>query len=72
MSAWRNVRKTANPTDRRSTLLRLSPKGRRTHGEIVPLARDLEAALTSALDDGERDVMAGALAKLEARVATLH
>ena len=66
-----HLRKAANPADRRSTLLRLTPKGRRTYGKIVPQARDLEAALTAALDDGERDALVAALAKLEARAATL-
>ncbi len=72
LAAAGHLRKAANPADRRSTLLRLTPKGRRTYGKIVPLARDLEAALTSALDDGERDALLAALAKLEARVATLN
>ena len=71
LAAAGHLRKAANPADRRSTLLRLTPKGRRTYSKIVPLARDLEAALTSALGDGERDALIAALAKLEARVATL-
>ena len=71
LAAAGHLRKAANPADRRSTLLRLTAKGRRTYGKIVPLARDLEAALTSALGNGERDALIAALAKLEARVATL-
>ena len=71
LAAAGHLRKAVNPADRRSTLLRLTPKGRRTYSKIVPLARDLEAALTSALGDGERDALVAALAKLEARVATL-
>jgi len=66
-----HVRKQANPVDRRSTLLRLAPKGRRTYRRIVPLALDLEATLTAALAPGDRDALAATLAKLEACVADL-
>ncbi len=66
-----HVRKGANPADRRSTLLSLTPKGRRTYRRIVPQALDLEAALTSALAPGERDALAATLAKLEACAAAL-
>ncbi|MFP6740677.1 MAG: MarR family winged helix-turn-helix transcriptional regulator [Alphaproteobacteria bacterium] len=67
-----HVRKGANPADQRSTLLRLTPKGRRTYRRIVPQALDLEAALTAVLAPGERQALTATLAKLEACVAELE
>lgn len=66
-----HVGKQANPADQRSTLLRLTPKGRRVYRRIVPHALELEAALTAALAPGERAALAATLAKLEACVADL-
>lgn len=55
------VRREPHPTDRRSTLLRLTPQIERAAGEALgPLVRDIEA-LATALAPEERELIAGFL-----------
>src|SRR5215831_6554007 len=48
------VERTADRTDRRRALLKLSARGRGVHARIVPLALEYEARLYAALCPGER------------------
>ena len=57
--------------DRRRTLLRLSTKGKRVHGEIAPLALAREAALVAALEPAEARQLDRLLSKLQAQAAAL-
>jgi DNA-binding MarR family transcriptional regulator len=67
--ARRFVERRPDKRDRRQTLLRLSRRGRGIYRKIVPLARDAEAQLLSALSPAERDEIDRLLKKLESRVA---
>tara|TARA_R110002072_G_scaffold9943_4_gene47212 strand:+ start:3825 stop:4304 length:480 start_codon:yes stop_codon:yes gene_type:complete len=60
----------ANAKDHRLIALSHSPAGRAVFEEIIPLARRLEAQLTSALAPGERAQLEILLAKLERAITT--
>lgn len=55
------------PGDRRAQMLSLSPGGSEIYGRIVPLARDMQKHLASALDDEERRQLDITLGKLMQR-----
>ncbi|HYC13878.1 MAG TPA: MarR family winged helix-turn-helix transcriptional regulator [Stellaceae bacterium] len=57
-------------SDRRRSVLALTPVGRAVHREIVPHARRVEARLLAGLAPPERASLDRLLAKLEARAAT--
>lgn len=60
-----------HPRDQRAQILRLSRKGRTVYGEIVPLARALQAALASALSEREQQQLLAILDKVAARARQL-
>jgi len=60
-----------HPRDQRAQMLRLSRKGRTVYGEIVPLARALQAALASALSEREQQQLLAILDKVAARTRQL-
>ncbi|MXP64941.1 MarR family transcriptional regulator [Roseomonas sp. M0104] len=61
----------AHPQDQRAQVLRLSRKGRTVYGEIVPLARALQASLASALSAAEHRQLRAILDKVAARTRQL-
>ena len=65
------VTATQDKADRRRTLLRLSAKGKRVHGEIAPLAQAREAALVATLEPAELEALDRLLSKLQARADAL-
>jgi len=56
-----------DPTDRRRVTLKLSAKGKTIHDEIEAASRAIESECLSVLTAAERDVLKGALVKLEER-----
>ncbi|MFT5180425.1 MAG: DNA-binding MarR family transcriptional regulator [Alphaproteobacteria bacterium] len=65
------VKREADPQDRRRSILKLTPKGARTHQQIVPIARDRESQLAAALSDQERQNLDGLLEKLQRRATEI-
>jgi DNA-binding MarR family transcriptional regulator len=63
------IRRTANPGDRRSTLIEITPDGRAAADQLLPGIRALEKSILSALTDGERAHLLDLLAKILARAA---
>ena len=63
------IRCTANPGDRRSTLIEITPDGRAATDQLLPGIRTLEKSILSALTDGERAHLLDLLAKILARAA---
>lgn len=61
----------AHPSDQRAQILRLSPQGRAVYREIVPLAREIQAGLASALTMEEQRQLAGILEKIGRRTREL-
>jgi DNA-binding MarR family transcriptional regulator len=59
-------------SDRRRSILKLSPAGRAVYREIVPQALALEAELLEALSPDEREALDGILRRLQAHARTLH
>lgn len=59
------------PGDQRAQKLRLTRKGVGIYLQIVPLAHELQAALTAVLDAQERTVLDAALRKLHTRAREL-
>ncbi|MEM7751541.1 MAG: MarR family winged helix-turn-helix transcriptional regulator [Pseudomonadota bacterium] len=53
-----------HPTDGRQVLLRITPKGQRIHGKIIPLFQARERAILSALSTEERKQLDHLLSKL--------
>jgi DNA-binding MarR family transcriptional regulator len=60
-----------HPRDQRAQLLRLSRQGRAVYREIVPLARDMQAALASALTQAEQQQLGAILEKIDRRTREL-
>ncbi|WP_379547854.1 MarR family winged helix-turn-helix transcriptional regulator [Qipengyuania sp. DSG2-2] len=58
------VARTPNPEDGRSHRLDLTREGRGIYGEVMPLARDIEAQLLAGFTDEEYETMRGLLARL--------
>lgn len=65
------VERSRLPGDARARLLRPSARGRAVYRRIVPLARDMQAALTEALTLQEQGQLDAILRKLAARAAAL-
>jgi len=65
------VRRSPHPGDRRLALLAFTGKGRRIYEQIVPLARQTEAALMTALTAEERAALSAMLGRLAARCLEL-
>jgi DNA-binding MarR family transcriptional regulator len=70
MASGRIEQKTVD-ADRRARHLFLSAAGRLDHGEIVPLAREMERQLAATLTPAERAQLDGILGKLLAASASL-
>lgn len=70
MASGRIEQKTVDG-DRRARHLFLSAAGRLDHGEIVPLAREMERQLAATLTPAERSQLDGILEKLLAASASL-
>jgi DNA-binding MarR family transcriptional regulator len=60
-----------HPHDQRAQVLQLSPQGRAIYQEIMPLARDLQAALAAALTDTEQRQLGAILDKISSRTREL-
>lgn len=67
-SGW--VRRRANPSDRRSSLIELTASGARLVAEVAPLVASSLHERLGALDRAERAALSGALAKLRAGFET--
>lgn len=65
------VARSPNAADGRSHHLELSAPGRRMHGEIMPLALDMEKKLLGCLSGRESEMLKATLAKLLDRVEAL-
>ena len=63
----RLVKRETDPNDRRRSILKLTPRGARTHRQIVPIARGRESELAAALTDKERRNLDALLVKLQRR-----
>jgi len=61
-----------NTKDGRSHLLELTEEGRRMHGEIMPLALEMERRLLSNFGGEEIDAFKALLVRMKAEVADLH
>jgi DNA-binding MarR family transcriptional regulator len=66
------LRQSQDPTDGRGRLLRLTRKGGNVHAGVVPLAREMEAALSEGLTRTEWNVLNKALVKLNEHVLTVE
>ncbi len=63
------IRRAANPDDRRSTLIEITPDGKAATDQLLPGIRALEKSTLSALTAGERAQLLDLLAKILARAA---
>jgi DNA-binding MarR family transcriptional regulator len=63
------IRRVANPDDRRSTLIEITPDGRAIADQLLPGIRVLEKNVLSALTPGERIQLLDLLAKVLTRAA---
>ena len=63
------IRRIANPADRRSVLVEITPDGQATADRLLPGIRATERAILSALTPGEREHLLGLLAKILGRAA---
>src|SRR5215471_15753434 len=63
------IRRVANPGDRRSVLIEITPDGRATAGQLLPAIRAVEKSILSALTPAERAQLLHMLAKILARTA---
>ena len=61
------VKRGVDPGDRRRSILKLTPRGARTHQQIVPIARGRESDLAAALTEKERRDLDALLEKLQRR-----
>jgi DNA-binding MarR family transcriptional regulator len=61
----------AHPQDQRAQVLQLSRPGRAVYAEIVPLARDMQAALAAALTEAEQQQLGLILEKIGRRTREL-
>jgi DNA-binding MarR family transcriptional regulator len=65
------IRRVANPADRRSVLIEITPDGRATADQLLPGIRTVEKSILSALTPGERTQLQDLLAKILARAAAV-
>ena len=63
------IRRVANPSDRRSTLIEITPDGRAATDQLLPGIRTLEKSVLSALTAGERAHLLDLLTKILAHAA---
>jgi len=63
------IRRAANPDDRRSTLIEITPDGKAATDQLLPGIRALEKSTLSALSPDERAHLLDLLAKILARAA---
>ena len=63
------IRRVANPGDRRSVLIEITPDGRATADQLLPGIRTVERRVLSALTPGERAQLLDLLSKILARAA---
>ena len=63
------IRRIANPDDRRSVLIEITPAGRAIADQLLPGIRTLESSVLSALTPDERTHLLDLLAKVLARTA---
>ena len=63
------IRRVANPDDRRSTLIEITPDGKAATDQLLPGIRTLEKSILSALTPGERAHLLDLLARILARAA---
>ncbi len=63
----RLIARTPNDSDGRSHHLGLTPSGQAMHGEIMPLALDMERRMFGALSPAERDQFKTLLARISAK-----
>jgi DNA-binding MarR family transcriptional regulator len=63
------IRRVANPDDRRSTLIEITPDGQAATDQLLPGIRALEKSILSALPPGEREHLLDLLATVLARAA---
>jgi DNA-binding MarR family transcriptional regulator len=68
--AAKRVSRRVDRTDRRRSVLALTPAGHAIHREIVPHARRVETRLLAGLTGSERAALDRLVAKLEARAET--
>lgn len=61
----------SHPHDQRAQVLTLSRQGRAVYNEIVPLARDMQAALAAALTESEQRQLGAILEKIGRRTREL-
>jgi DNA-binding MarR family transcriptional regulator len=67
----KRVVRRSDSADRRVMRLALTPKGEAVYAEIVPMARKLEAAFLSSLDEGERATLNRLLKRLSQQAERL-
>ncbi len=60
------VEKTPNPDDRRSQFLSLTQTGRQLYAEVAPKAKEMEAAIFSALSPDEQFMLRHLLLRIDA------
>ena len=65
------VKRETDPNDRRRSILKLTTRGVRTHGQIVPIARGRESELAAALTEQELRSLDTLLAKLQRRASAI-
>lgn len=61
----------AHPQDQRAQVLQLSRQGRAVYNQIVPTARDMQAALSAALTEAEQRQLGDILHKISRRTREL-
>ncbi len=61
----------SDTADRRVMRLALTPKGEAVYAEIVPMAKKLEAAFLSSLDEGDRATLDRLLKRLSQQAERL-
>jgi DNA-binding MarR family transcriptional regulator len=65
------IRRAANPDDRRSTLIEITPDGKSATDQLLPGIRALEKSVLSALTPAERAQLLDLLAKILTRAAEI-
>lgn len=65
------IRRSPHPGDRRLALLAFTARGRRVYEQIVPLARQTEAALMAALGPEDRTALSAMLSRISERCLQL-
>ncbi len=66
------VTRSEAPGDKRQRMVRLTPEGRALYREIVPLARDREAAILAVLAPAERQALDDMIARISQAAAGLR